>query len=111
MFSDTYLKDFKGLADTHIVQITDEGTRLDAKPCKFVKISNFNVENIPTLPTEFTREAATEGGEIYFGFGGTPTMQIFAGESSELLPISNLDQITLQARPGATKTIWVTYFY
>lgn len=110
IISDSYLSDFKGLAGTRSVNVTDRGEQLEDLACKFVKLSNFNVSNLISRPFD-TTDAKDSGFEIYWGFSGNPSFQLFAGEQTELLPIQNLNQITLQARPGDTRQIWITYFY
>jgi hypothetical protein len=107
-----YLTDYQGKADTRSFPINESGFRLPDVSCKFVRISNFNVENLATMPVEFPRESsAKQGGEILYGFGGSPAFQIFPGAATDLIPVANLNQITLQSRPGETRQAWVTYFW
>jgi hypothetical protein len=113
LFTSEYLKNYQGKAGNTIVLVTDVGIVPEYTECKFAQIANFNIENDAAMPYEsvapdlnFTNET-----EVYFGFNGAVTRQIFGGQTSEIFPISNLNQLVLQTRPGKTRTVWVTYFY
>lgn len=109
-----YLKNYNGKADTIAVTANEQGCVPKYTECRFVQISNFNVENETARPYSIPPPGETEntsGFEIYFGFNGTITRQLFIGQTSEIIPIANLNQLIIQSRPGTTRTVWLTYFW
>ena len=99
------------------VEVDANGTRLPDIPAIAVKLSNWNVENEPN----FTLRPGSAGSglyspekesqlEIYWGFGGVYAHQLFPGESTDLIPLTNLKDVCLRSRPGQTVTIWFSYW-
>src|SRR5690349_21168758 len=93
-----YLEDFKGKAfGSSTIIPADVLVRLPSQPCKFAMLSNFNVADVPA----FTAKGDVGGNalpeddlsEIYWGFNGRIVAQLFAGRSTEIFPVSNLNQI------------------
>ncbi len=90
------------------ITVTDKGFTFDSQTARFIKLSNWNVQNdsayTPLADTEFQT-----GHEIYWGFGGKYAHQLFPGKESDWIPILDLANISLRAHPGATITIFYSY--
>lgn len=50
------------------------------------------------------------GTEIYYGFNGKLANQVFAGYSSEILPVDNLNRITLRPGLAGGRSVYYTYW-
>lgn len=112
-----YYDDLNGTGGSGAAAIAaDKETRLPDVPCRFVQLHNWTVTDATGLAT--VRESAlssqpkdaADGTELYYGFNGVMSAQLFAGESTPLLPVNNLNQIYARATTGNTGTIRYTYF-
>lgn len=109
-----YFDDFEGKAGGSSLFVPlGRMVRLPDQPCRFVMLSHFNVLNnaaysFRTVSGDSLYENAGE--EIYYGFHGILTGQLFPSQNTGLLPVSNLNQICLQGRPGVEATIWYSWF-
>ena len=110
-----YLSNFEGRSGASSILVpADKLVRLPDQPCKFAMLSNFNIQN----DSAFTLKASGTGGlyqdigeEVYYGFNGIVIAQLFPAESTQLLPVNNLDQVCLRTRPGDSITIWYAWFW
>lgn len=107
--------------ESSAVKVDERGVSLPNRPARFVMMSNWNVEN----NSNFTYKSGTEsagsravteaayggaGAEVLWGFRGTYAHQLFAGQTTILIPITNLEDICLRTRPGQSVTIWYSFF-
>ena len=99
------------------VEVDANGVRLPDIPAIALMLSNWNVENEPS----FALRPGTAGSglyspekesqlEIYWGFGGVYAHQLFPGDTTPVIPITNLKEICLRSRPGQRVTIWFSYW-
>ena len=110
-----FLDDFQGKAAASSIFVPESGVRLPDIPCKFVKLSNWNTANDSVQ----TVDAASASGsyldvskEVYYGFNGIIIAQLFPAQSTEMLPISNLNQVCLQARVGSGgRELWYAWWW
>ena len=109
-----YLDDFKGTGQAASLLVTEAGVTLPRIPCKFVKIFNWNTNNDATQSTQATNATGSYidvGEEIYWGFNGIIAGQIFPAGNTELIPVSSLDQICLQAKAGSgSRQVWYMWW-
>lgn len=115
-----YLEGFLGLSNAGSVPLTSDKTvRLPDQPCKFVMLSNFNVldDTDNTAKPDagnFAAEADNQQ-EIYYGFtagaGGRLVGQLFQGQSTELLPVNNCNQIIVRPRKSRTGVLYYAWFW
>lgn len=99
------------------VEVDEDGVRLPDIPAIAAMLSNWNVENNPALPLKAgsagtglyspDREAQLE---VYWGFGGVYAHQLFPGDTTAIIPLTNLKDVCLRSRPGQTVTIWFSYW-
>ena len=115
LFESNYLAGFKGVAgaSSKIIE-ADVTVRLPDQPCRFAMLSNFNVTDVPafTPKGDVGANALPEDDldEIYWGFSGRICAQLFAGRSTEIFPISNLNLITVRCRPSQSTTVWFAWW-
>ena len=114
-----YLENFEGIAGASSMAVpVDKVKRLPSQPCKFVKLFNWNVGDDTAFTAKPTAGAAglieDDLQEIYYGFagngGGRLCGQLFSGRETEMLPVSNTDQIVVRARPGSEVTVYYAWF-
>jgi hypothetical protein len=99
------------------VEVTANGVRLPDIPAIAAMLSNWNVENAAEMNLRlgalgigsFSPDRETQL-EVYWGFGGVYAHQLFPGDSSPIVPVTNLKDICLRARPDQTVTIWFSYW-
>ena len=106
---------FQGKAFASSTKIPADVTmRLPTVPCKFAMLSNFNVQDVPafTEKSDLGADALPEDDldELYWGFNGIICAQLFAGRSTEIFPISNLNQISVRCRPSNSSTLWFAWW-
>lgn len=108
-----YLENFKGIARSGVVSVpAGDIVRLPDEPCKFVKLSRWNV----TDDEQFTSTAESLTGvgndEVYYGFDGVLFGQLFPRKETDLLPINNLNQIVLRCpvKVAGEAKIYYTWF-
>ena len=111
-----YFDGFQGKANSSSTIIpADVKIRLPNQPCRFAMLSNFNVLDAPafTAKTGAGDPALVEDDltEIYWGFGGQIAHQLFAGRSTEVFPIENLNLITVRCRPSDSTTVWYSWWF
>lgn len=111
-----YLENYQGKVDGGQIDVTEGGVRLPPRPCKFVMLANWNVNQADTATLAFYAVSGdglyeNSGREVYYGFGGIYIAQLFPTANSGLLPVKNTSQICLRSRPGATIPIWYAWFY
>ena len=106
-----YFNDLTGIGDSDAVQVTEKMTRLPDMKAKFVILSNFNIEVTANYVNKATGGNLAEetGNEVFWGFRGIPANQLFMGKSTEMLPINNLNQISVRTRPGKTIMLYITW--
>jgi len=112
-----YLENYEGVADAGTEAIAADATiRLPDQPCRYVMLFNWTVTQVTALTTpknsalSSSPEAAATGTELYYGFGGKMCGQLFAGSATVLLPVNNLNQISVRAVAGATGTVHYVFF-
>lgn len=112
MDSKFYLSDFLGLADSSAIKLASgETKRLENQPCKFVKLSRWNVTDDNQF-TSFGASFLNTNDEIYYGFNGKLFGQLFVSQSTELLPVSNLNMVTVSVpAKGSAATIQYAWFW
>lgn len=112
-----YLSNYEGNSDASDIKIAaDKTVRLPDRPCKFVMLSNWTVSDVPTFPPKGAAafslpHDADTATEVYYGFNGRITAQLFAGQSTVLLPVSNLSQICVRSTPGMSGVVWYAWFW
>lgn len=97
-----------------MLEVIENGARLPNQPCKFAMLSNWNVDDDPSMafkPVSSDNLVANAGFEVYYGFNGIYVAQLLMGHVTDLLPISNLDQICVRSRPSSTARVWFAWFY
>jgi hypothetical protein len=106
-----YLDGFKGhSAAGQIEMIVGKTIRLPDNPCKFVMLSHWNTTEDPEPDIVIGGEDANSGYEIYYGFNGVLHAQLFATDSSPLLPVNNTNQICVRPRT-ATPFLYYAWFW
>lgn len=108
-----YLDNFKGIAASGSVALaTGEIIRLPDQPCKFVKLSRWNVSNDEQFTASAENLTGTGNDEVYYGFDGVLFGQLFPRKETDLLPVSNLNQIVLRcpSKLAAAAVVYYTWF-
>ena len=111
-----YLTNYEGLANASSINLAADTTvRLPDQLCKFAILSNWTVDDLSTFAlkagaTSSMASGAATGSEVYYGFNGRIIAQLFAGASTILLPVRNLNEICARAQPGKTGVIWYAWF-
>lgn len=111
-----YLSDFQGISDAGSLNVAADVTvRLPNQPCKLVMLSNWTVADEPTFSPKGTAafslpDDADDASEMYYGFNGRIIAQLFAGQSTQLIPVANLNQICVRSTPGSSGVIWYAWF-
>ena len=104
-----YLSDYRGIADSGAIKLAaGESKRLENIPCKFVKLARWNVPNDESF-TESVSRYDDNNETIYYGFSGKIFGQLFAGDSTELIPVSNCDQIIVRS-PIVDAVVFYAWF-
>lgn len=110
-----YIDGFEGRADAgDLILPADTIVRLPDQPCRFVQLHNWNVGDDTSLTAKGGAGAAgveDDLQEIYYGFNGKLIGQIFQGRSSDILPVSNLNQIIVRARPLLSGHVYFAWFW
>jgi hypothetical protein len=113
--SKNYFEGFEGKAAGGSKNIpADKIIRLPDQPCRFAVLSNWSTDDTPIM-AEKSDAGVPESDldnmqEIYYGFGGQLIAQLFVGQSSEMFPVSNLNQICIRARPGQSARVYFAWF-
>ncbi len=113
-----------GGAQSGSIEVTEKGARLPKQTARFVMLSNWSVQDDSSYsakPSYDETNNVINGGatdaaqppntEIYFGFGGNEAHQLFAGQTTVLIPVSDLSQITVRTRPNQRTTIFFSWFF
>jgi hypothetical protein len=115
-----YLEGFQGLSNSGSVSLpVDKTIRLPDQPCKFVMLSNFTVlddmDNTAKPDAGDPLTVIDNQQEIYYGFtsgaGGRLVAQLFVGQSTELLPVNDCNQIIVRSRHGNAGVIYYAWFW
>lgn len=89
---------FEGNAYVISVAISPgETVRPPSQDCKLVKLSRWNTTEDEQFTNMFGPEVENSDGEVYYGFNGALFGQLFPARETDLMPLSNLDQILLRA--------------
>lgn len=112
-----YLEDFRGESGAGTLAVSDgETKRLPNQPCRFAILFNWTVQDTSALTSPVAGAAsslpaaAANSTEIYYGFGGVICAQLFAGYSTELLPVNNLNQISVRQPSGKDAIVRYAWF-
>ncbi len=95
-------------------EVTPVGTALgDAGDrCRAVVLSNWNVaddiQGTKNTPSDKTPDES--GSEIFYGFGGIPTHQLFPSQTTGLIPCQNLGEIFVKTKPGKIRKVFFTIY-
>jgi len=104
---------FKGEARSASVVIPAGKTiNLPDQPCKAVMLSRWNASDDEQF-TVVGPDFLDTDNEVYYGFGGEIAHQLFISQTTDLLPVNNLRQVTIRVpiKAGApTITIHYTFF-
>lgn len=121
-------KEFQGIAESIPVKVTDEIKQLPRLDKKIAGVILHNLTvtdnpiptNKPQVEEAMQTSALQYGGsgssgtvagtEIFYGFGAL-SRQLFAGQSSEFIPINDVSQIVVKCRENIEITIWYDIFY
>ena len=110
-----YLDDFQGMSGGGVEALgQDVIVRLPDQPCKLVKLYNWNVDDTVNLVSKGGAGLAgpeDDLQEIYYGFGSIFIGQIFQGRETDYLPVTNLNQIIVRARPLQTSRVYYAWFW
>jgi hypothetical protein len=114
-------KDYQGRGASGSILVTNIGVKLPDVACAFVILHNLTIEDTLDSDTgEFEpkaeiADAATPieatSSEIVWGFNNSYTNQLFAGQSSYMIPINNLKQISLRTQGNDKTVISYDYYY
>lgn len=107
------IEQFKGNARSSSIKFeagAGRTVRLPDQPCRAVMLSRWNAsddENFTVIGADFL----DTDNEVYYGFGGVIAHQLFISQTTPLLPINNLNQVTIRvpAKVGAC-TVHYTWF-
>ncbi len=83
--------------------VTDKGVRLPDEAARFVMLENWYVLDDDLL----TNAHAID---VLWGYNGTYSHWLRAGGSTALLPVNNLNFISLRSKPGETITIYFSWY-
>jgi len=110
-------------AESGSITVTDKGVTLPKRAARFVMLSNWNTDGSSELNfrDDGSNNLASDGGvdmnvsgasglEVIWGFGGTFAHQLFAGQTTPLIPIADLQDVCLRCRTGSQVTIWYSFF-
>jgi len=107
-----YYEDFQGIARSSSIKLAaGEAKQLPDEACRFAILGRWSVTDDGTFTNVDTGDVLASNNEMYYGYDGVLGHQLFPGESTNLLPVNNLKQITV-FRPAKTtsQTIWYTWF-
>jgi len=89
--------------------------RLADQACRFAIVSNWSTDDTTALAEKadagVPESDLDDMQEIYYGFGGQLIGQLFVGQQTEILPVSNLNQICVRSRPGKTGRVYYAWFW
>lgn len=113
MRNELVAESYLGEARSSSVIATAELQRLPDNPCRFVMLCNWNTDdstalNYSALSGDNLYENA--GFEILYGFNGIVAHQLFASQSTGLLPVKNTNLISFRSRT-ADRALFYTWFY
>ncbi len=106
--------DYLGEARSSSFDVTEALRRLPDNPCRFVMLCNWNTDdatalNYSALSGDSLYENA--GFEILYGFNGVVAHQLFASQTTGLLPVKNTNLISVRTRAGVARKLFFTFFY
>jgi hypothetical protein len=104
------IEKFEGYESSSIA-VDEDGVTLPNIKARYVMLSNWNVENKALMTKKTLAEPEQAGDEIYYGFNGTPAHQLFQSQTTAMIPVNNLSDVFLRARPGAVVQVWFSYWY
>lgn len=104
--------DVRGEGWSSSALVTEQGITLPKITAKYLILSNWNILNDKSMAllANPNNVAPVElESEVYWGFRGVFAHQLFPGQTSELIPVNDLSQITLRSRPGKSTTVWYSW--
>lgn len=102
----------RGEGHSSSIAVTPAGVRLPPIPARYVILSNWNVQNDAAFTKKAVPGVAPEDAndEVYWGFDGVYAHQLFASQTTGLIPCSDLSQICLRSLPAdAVIQIWYSW--
>lgn len=114
MIEEFYLKDYEGKADCSSVRVPINGSvRLPDQKCKFVRLSRWNVSDDEAFTVDATANRLEANNEVYYGFNGKLFGQLYMSDTSDLIPVSNCNQITIRstAKLAAAVRVYFSWYY
>ena len=90
-----YLEDYQGKPVAGAVSVAaGEKTRLPDIECKFVQLSRWNATEDGQYTVSGPDYLDTDD-EVYYGFGTVLFGQLFISQTTDLIPVSNLNELTI----------------
>lgn len=114
MLEKFYLEGYEGKADCSSVLIAvNASVRLPDQPCKFVRLARWNVSDNEAFTVDATANRYEANNEVYYGFKGKLFGQLYMSDTSDLIPVSNLNQITIRstAKLGAAVRVYFSWYW
>lgn len=108
-----YLENYQGHGTAEVIAVAATKTvRLPDRACKFVKLFRWNATDDEqfTLQTAASDIIESNNAEVYWGLNGVLCGQLFQGRETELLPVSNANQITIRNPKAGNILIYFAYF-
>lgn len=114
MLEKFYLEGYEGKADCSNVLVPVGGSvRLPDQKCKFVRLARWNVSDDEAFTVDATANRLEANNEVYYGFNGKLFGQLYMSDTSDLIPVSNLNQITIRlpAKAGTAKRVYFSWYW
>lgn len=109
-----YYDDFKGVAGASTILIPAAGVkRLPPNACKFAFLARWSVTNNEAFTTVLAPGEMVEESnlQVFYGFDGVIVDELFPGRRTELLPISNTNQVVVRnPLAGVEVAIYFAWF-
>lgn len=108
-----YLDGYEGTGQADSILVESNTTvRLPYRPCRFVQIFLWNTTNDESFALKSAPAAiASENSEeLYWGFGGVLVGQLFTGDKTDLIPVSNTNQITIRKPKGTDTQVYFAWY-
>ena len=114
MLADTqkFFENLEGGAGSASELVTPEGIVLPDQDCKLVILSNFNIPDLNSFNYDVAPgDIFDSKKEIFWGFNGTFTFQLFPASQTDYIPVKNLKNISLRTHPAVSRKVYYTYFF
>ena len=95
------LDNLEGKPNAGLVEVTERGARFPNEQARLVKLENWHLEEDLVTPNTV---------DVLWGYNGQYVHWLRAGGNTELLPISNLQDISIRTKAGESVLIFYSWY-